>query len=852
MLEITYADMEMPPPLEVNNPGELQQFDAPDGSTGHGGVHTTDFAGVSNVAMHGNDRYNEHVTNIPLSQVPDSLTNDDSAVTDARPSSDVHAYVENTPSLLETLYLNEGDMSLNSLHMHGAANKNGLSEMPDEKRDGFDELWEYLDPVLSPFGKVIGGASAQSLDPDSETPFLEEHVGEIAEESVHVAVPSSDTLHDSPIIDLHQNPGSHPALKEYVESDWPDGEVDIMDSDNHLPGEDGTVMMDDSREKHTGQSRLEGADDLTTVVEEVRGRDGATNHEGMHMGLGVASSAVDLQQELRDSGDVESAGDRATTTGERVNERGADDIVDTVNGKNGARKRDGIVGGPDEEEEDPDEYDEDDEEYEDGDDETDEEEEEVVDETIDIPGDTAFKDTKGEDAEQDNRIVEDELKTESLDDKAKDVTSDNVQEKKDLAEDGGTKAVSPEATEGRDAGMSDDVAGGDRANVPSDGNGAQDQSSEPVAAAGDNTEEIVTASETGDRDKKVVEAGDKEATEESKPEAAATEDIRGSTTVGVDEVTTINGADSRKTLVTEGTTLFEDNAEQSSGTVAMDTILESSQMASTASSIEATPTPELSGSSVSLDDTIVPAAISSPSMESTSVSLASSASASIALEEPMEGKKEEERKIEEEMKVEVTDKPLDGELVDSNNDSTPNDASSDSDIQPSPSPDTSASSTADPATGVPQNETEASAVEPPLIPDEKLDTYVTPDFQTRRPLESSNGGETVSDSSLPEDQTKETTTEKISPDTVTQVPSLSDDEVAPPVGDIGATTEPSIQVAEEHDVDSTTQEESPGWMLMSVFVSILAALEPLLQALVNVVSAFIVGSSVVRKCHYNE
>ena len=101
----------METPLDVDDLGGLPRVDVTpslhslpaDGSTRQGGVHTNS-AGVSNVAVHGNDRFNEHVANDAFSQVPASRTNDERIPTDAKPSSDVHAYVENTPSSLETTY----------------------------------------------------------------------------------------------------------------------------------------------------------------------------------------------------------------------------------------------------------------------------------------------------------------------------------------------------------------------------------------------------------------------------------------------------------------------------------------------------------------------------------------------------------------------------------------------------------------------------------------------------------------------------------------------------------------------------------------------------------------------------
>ena len=728
LLETSYAAMETP--LDLDNPGGSPRGDVTpslhslpaDGSTVSGGVHTNS-AGVSNVAMHGNDRSNERVTNDAFSQVPASPTNDERILTDAEPSSDVHAYVDNTPSSLEIQYPNKEDINIDSFRLHAVADDNTLSGMSDENEGDFDGLWEYLNPVFSPFGNLIGSVSAQGFDSSSETPFLEKHVGDTDVESLHESMLYFDpALHDNAVFDMHDNPGGRPALNDFIDSDWPDGGGDVMTehgqvSDSRGPGDNLTP---------------DGSD----AVEGVKSN-GEAEREGMHGELGVASDGAQLQ------------GDVNVEPGESVNGRDNGENIVNPDGKNLASEADDIVDGEEDDEEGEDldedeEEEEEEEEYGEGDDdEGDGDDDELLDKTVDIPGgEAAAGDGKeGENEEQKN----DDVKTESLDGEAKDSVEENNDRVKDVA---GT--VSTEQVKGDNAGMPGYVK---------------------ETAVEHNSE---TATATGD-------------------------DIHGSTTVGLDDVTTIHGLDSSQTIIAEGTTIVEDYIQQASKVV----ILESSQITLPTRSIEATPTPEPVKSSASVDT----AATLSPPVGPTPVIVAPSAST--AREELMKIDDSEGRKAETTDVVEPEDDD-DDELID---------------IQ----------AEFKEVTGLP--------MKPPSIPGGKtLDAYVTPGFQTRRPLGNPD------DATPPTvKETHETTSEKTTPDGVTPVP--IDVEVAPPVGDVGATTEPDIQVAEEGDVDSTTQEGGSGWIIVSFAVNVLSFLEPILQALVNVVSTFIRCSFTTYECH---
>ena len=721
----------METPLDLDNPGGSPRGDVTsslhslpaDGSIGHGGVHTN-YAGVSNVAVNGNDQLNEHVTNDAFSQVPASPTNDERILMDAKPSSDVHAYVDNTPSSLEIQYLNKEDINIDSFRLHAVADDNTLSEMVDENGGDFDGLWEYLSPVLSTFGNVIGTVSAQSLDSSSETPFLEKHVGDAVDESLHESTPYGDlALHANAVVDTHDNPGGRPALNDFIESDWPDGEVMIehgLDSDSRGPGDD---LMPD------GSDAVEGVKS-----------NGEAEREGMHGELGMASDGAQSQ------------GDVNVEPGESANGRNIGEHLDTSDVIILAKEADDIVDGKEDEGEDLDEdEEEEEEEYSEGDDdEGDEVDDELLDETVDIPGGEAAAGdvVAGENQEQKNINVSDDVKTESLDGEAKDKTGDSVQENSDTVKDD-AEIVGTEKTMGDNAGMPGYVK-----------ESAVEGNSEPATATG--------------------------------------EDIHGSTTVGLDEVTTIHGLDSKQTIIAEGTTIVEDYIQQASKVV----ILESSQITLPTRSIEATPTPEPVKSSASVDT----ARTLSPPVGSTPVIVAPSASTAVA-QEPMKIDDLERTKAE---TTDVVEQEDDDELID---------------IQ----------AEFKEVTGLP--------MKPPSIPGgRKSDAYVTPGFQTRRPLGNPD------DATPPNVKERhETTSEKNTPDGVTPVP--IDVEVAPPVGDVSATTEPDIQVAEEGDVDSTTQEGGSGWIIVSLAVNVLSVLEPILQALVNVVSTFIGQSLTTRGGH---
>ena len=725
----------METPLDLDDPGGSLRGDVTpslhslpaDGSTASGGVHTNS-AGVSNVTVHGNDRSNEHVTNDPFSQVPASPTNVERIPMDAKPSSDVHAYVDNSPSSLENQYQNQEDINLplDSFRLHDVADENTLSEMSDENRGDFDGLWDYVNPVLSPFGNVIGSISALGFDSSISTPFLEEHVGDTNGQSLHESMLYFDpALHDNAVFDTHDNPGRHPVLNDFIESDWPDGGGDVMiehgrDSDGHGQGDD--VMPD-------------GSDAVKGVKS-----NGEAELKGMHGELGMASDGAQSQ------------GDVNVGPGENANGRDISENIDIADGKNLASEQDDIVDGEEDDDEgedlDEDEDEEEEEEYEEGgDDEGDEDDDELLDESVDIPGgEAAGRDGKvGENDQQKNMNVTDDVKTESLDGEAK----DSVEENNDSVKDD-TETVSAEKT-------------GDNAGMP------------------------------GYVKESTVE-------QNSVPATATGEDIHGSTTVGLDDVTTIHGLDSSQTIIAEGTTIVEDYIQQASKVV----ILESSQITLPTRSIEATPTPEPAKSSVSVDA----ARTLSPPVEPTPVIVPPSVSTAVT-QEPMKNEDSEGRKAETTDVVEQEDDD-DDELID---------------IQ----------AEFKEVTGLP--------MKPPSIPGGmKSDAYVTPGFQTRRPLANPD------DATPPTvKETHETTSEKNTPDGVTPVP--IDIEVAPPVGDVGATTEPDIQVAEEGDVDATTQEGGSGWIIVSFAVNVLTFLEPILQALVNVVSTFIRCSFTTHECH---
>ena len=580
---------------------------------------------------------------------------------------------------------------------------------------------------MSPFGKVIGSVSAQRFDPSSGTPFLEEHVDDTDGKYLHESTPYGDpALHDSAVVDTHDNPGGRPALNVFIESDWPDGGGNVMvehgrDSRSHGPGDD--LMKD-------------GLDGVQS--------DGEVEREGMHAELGMASGGAQLQ------------GDVKVEQGESVNGRNIGDDVATSDGKNLAGEADDIVDGETDDDEgegeDLDE-DEEEEEYEEDYDEEGIEDGELLDETIDIPGGEAAAEVgkTGGNEEHKNVNVTDDVNTESLDGEAKDKISDNVQENNDVVKDD-AEIVNTEKTNGDNACMPGYVK-----------ESAAEHNSEPATAT-------------------VVD----------------------STTVGPDEVTTIHGLDSTRTIVVEGTTIVGDYIEQPSKVV----VLESSQIILPTRSTEATPTPAPVKSSASVDN----AATLSPPVEPTPASVPPSTSTAVAREEPTKIEDPEATKA---VTADVADPEDDDELID---------------IQTE------------------FKEVAGFAVKPPSIPGgKKSDAYVTPGFQTRRPLGNP-------DDSTPHivKETHETTYEKNAetPGDVTPVP--MDIEVAPPVGEFGVTTEPNIQVAEEHDVDSTMQEGGSGWIVVSFAANVLSLLEPILQALVNVVSNLIGQSLTTREGHVFE